>query len=150
MATEREGPDEARAVRREAQGPAPGGEDQLGRTSTGIDPRLAAFLSYFLSIFVSFLAGLIFFLIESENRFVRFHALQAMFFNAALIVISTALTILAVISIFIPVLGLLLVAFLGLVFVIAAFILWIVLMVKSYQGEYYKVPLIGDWADRLA
>ncbi|MDP3142898.1 MAG: hypothetical protein Q8N14_02985, partial [Candidatus Omnitrophota bacterium] len=45
----------------------------LGKTSTGIEPKVAGLLSYLLG----FITGVIFLLIEKENKFVRFHALQS-------------------------------------------------------------------------
>ena len=59
----------------------------LGKTSTGIQPNVAGLLSYVLG----WLTGLIFFLIEKENKFVRFHALQSMIVFGALFVLSLAI-----------------------------------------------------------
>jgi len=139
---------EAQAAPKEPQEPAPGRESPMGPTSSGVDPKLAAFLSYLLSAFISFLGGLIFYLVEQENKFTRFHALQAVFFNVAVIVLSIALTILTIILAFLPIVGWIAAAVLWLVFGIGAFVYWIVLMVKSLQGEYYKIPFLGDLADR--
>src|SRR6516225_143091 len=58
---------------------------QLGPSSIGIDPNIAGALSYFWII------GLIFFLIEKKNRFVRFHAFQALAYGVALISVGIAL-----------------------------------------------------------
>src|SRR5215471_15484423 len=55
---------------------------QLGPSSIGIEPNLAAALSYFWII------GLIFFFIEKKNRFVRFHALQSLLFGVAALIIA--------------------------------------------------------------
>jgi len=145
MEEEKRREDEAQAI---PQGPAPGRESPVGPTSSGVDPKLAAFLSYLLSIFISFLGGLIFYLIEQENKFTRFHALQAVFFNVAVIVLSIALTIITIILFFAPIIGWIAAVLLWLVFGIGAFVYWIVLMIKSLQGEYYKIPYLGDLADR--
>ena len=105
----------------------------LGKTSTGMQPNIAALLSYVLG----FITGTIFYLIEKENKFERFHAMQAIITFAALFVLQIFLG-------FIPVIGLILLPLVS----IASLILWIVLMVKAYQGEKFKLPVVGDIAEK--
>lgn len=105
----------------------------LGKTSTGIQANVAALLSYLLGI----ITGLIFFLIEKENKFVRFHAMQS-------IVVFGALFVVAMILPFIPIIGWVL---LPLVY-LAQLVLWILLMIKAYQGEMFKLPIAGDIAEK--
>lgn len=107
----------------------------LGKTSTGIKPNVAALLSYVLG----FITGIIFYLIEKENKFVRFHAMQS-------IVTFGSLSVLGFILPFIPIVGLLLSPILG----ILTIIIWIILMVKAYQGENLKLPIVGDIAEKKA
>lgn len=107
----------------------------LGKTSTGMQANVAALLSYVLG----WITGLIFYLIEKENKFVRFHAMQS-------IVVSAALTILSIILVFIPIVGWIALPLLN----IAGIILWILLMVKAYQGEMFKLPIAGDIAEKSA
>lgn len=115
-------------------------------TSTGLDPKLAGLLCYILGI----ITGLIFFLIEKTNPVVRFHAAQSIVFSAASIVLWIVLTILQVIFYQISwslgnIFNLLnLLVWLGL------FIVWIVLLIKGYSGEKWKLPVLGDMAERLA
>jgi uncharacterized membrane protein len=61
----------------------------LGKSSTGMQPNVAALLSYVLG----WITGLIFFLIEKENKFVRFHAAQSLVVFGALTVLQIALGI---------------------------------------------------------
>ncbi len=105
----------------------------LGKTSMGMQPNIAALLSYVLG----FITGIIFYLIEKENKFVRFHAMQAIITFGALFVLQMVLG-------FIPVIGLILLPIVS----IASLILWIVLMVKAYQGEKFKLPVVGDIAEK--
>jgi len=105
----------------------------LGKTSTGLQPNVAALLCYL----AGWITGLIFYLIEKENKFVRFHAFQAL-------VTFGALTVLTIILGFIPVIGWALIPILY----IAELVLWIVLMVKAYQGEMFKLPIAGDMAEK--
>lgn len=150
MADQNRAADETGAEKKEPREITPGEGGGSGKSSTGLDPKLGAFLAYFLSIFISFVGGLVIFLLERENKFIRFHALQSILFNVAVIVISIALVIITVILVFVPILGWVAAVVLWLVFGIGAFVLWVVLMVKSLQGEYYKLPVIGDWSDQNA
>lgn len=64
----------------------------LGPTSMGMAAHVAGALSYALSG----ITGLIFFLSEKQNRFVKFHAMQSMVLCGTLIVVSVALSLLLV------------------------------------------------------
>ncbi len=115
------------------------GASRLRGTTTGLEPNVAGLLCYILG----WITGLIFLFMEKENEFVRFHAMQSTVifgaFNALFIVLS--------ILEWLPLIG-------GLFWVlnvlagILAFVLWVVLMVKAYQGERYKLPWAGDLAER--
>ena len=106
------------------------------KTVSGIDANLAAALSYL----VGFVTGIIFLLVEKENRFVRFHAMQSTLFFLGVVAIDLLLQI-------IPLLGFLVVVF---VVIPASAIVWLLMMYKAYQGEEYKLPLVGQWAaDRI-
>jgi uncharacterized membrane protein len=104
------------------------------RSSMGMRARSAGWLSY-LGAWVT---GLIFLLLERENRFVRFHAMQSLIFFGPITLMTTVLSR-------IP----LLVSITGTLWVVS-FIVWIVLMVKAARGEYYKLPIIGDYAEKWA
>ena len=105
----------------------------LGKTSTGMQPNVTALLSYLFG----WITGLIFYLIEKENKFVRFHAMQSMLVFGALMAFIFILA-------FVPVIGW---ALIPVIYVIEL-ILWIVLMVKAYQGEKFKLPVAGDIAEQ--
>ncbi len=119
----------------------------LGKTSTGITANVAGLLCYLLG----WVTGLIFFLIEKENKFVRFHALQSIILFGGLTVLQIALGIITGIfaaiglAFFAPIFSIVT----GLI-ALLAFILWIVLMVKAYQGELFKLPVAGDIAEKNA
>src|SRR5882672_7805852 len=70
--------------------PPPG----TSQTGTGLDPKVAAAISYI------WIVGLIFFFIEKENKFVRFHAMQSILFGIANSVIMMVLAVVAVILTF--------------------------------------------------
>ena len=105
----------------------------LGPTDTGIKPNVAAVLAYLLG----FVTGLIFILIEKKNKFVRFHAMQSIVVFAILFVVQWIVT-------FVPVLGLIANGLISLL----AIALWVILMVKAYQGEVFKLPFAGGIAEK--
>jgi len=102
----------------------------MAKTSTGLDENVAGLLCYVLG----WISGTIFILIETENKFVRFHAMQS-------IIVFGILTVAGIILGFVPYIGWLVPA--------VSFILWVVLMVKAYQGAKYKLPWAGNLAEKL-
>lgn len=109
---------------------AGGGVD---RSSTGLDRNLAGALCYLLG----FVSGVAFLVLEKQDREVRFHAYQSLATFGGLFVLSAGLRL-------IPLIGNLV----ALVLTPLALILWIVLMVKAYQGEHLALPVVGDWAEQ--
>ncbi|HUP01762.1 MAG TPA: DUF4870 domain-containing protein [Gemmatimonadota bacterium] len=111
-----------------------------------MDPKLAGLLCYILGI----ITGLIFFFIEKTHSVVRFHAAQSILFGGASIILWIVLTVVGLVLGSISwqlgnIFGLLsLLVWLGL------FIVWVVLLIKGYSGEKWKLPLVGDMAERLA
>jgi len=108
-------------------------------TSTGLEPNIAGLLCYVLG----WITGLIFILIEKENHFIRFHAMQSIVTFGAFTVLSIAFSILHLI----PLVGAIFWV-LNVIAGITAFVLWIVLMVKAYQGERFKLPIAGEFAEK--
>lgn len=108
--------------------------DQNQKSSTGLEENVAGLLCY-LGTFVT---GLIFALLEKNSHFVKFHAMQS-------IVLYVFLFIARYIVDFVPFIGWLLKTLLSLL----GLVLWIVLMVKAYQKELYKLPVIGNIADNF-
>lgn len=106
----------------------------LGPTASGLDANVAAALAYA----VGWVTGLAFYLVEQDNRFVRFHALQSM-------IVFGVLSLAWMVALSVPVLGWI-VAFLVIPPVSA--VLWLLLMYKAYRGERYKVPAAGDMAEQ--
>jgi uncharacterized membrane protein len=108
--------------------------------TTGLTENLAGAFAY-----VTFLPAVGFLLLPpfNNNQFVRFHAYQCIFLTVAWLVVSFASTLLS------PVFGWAGVFILPLVW-LAAIGLWIVLIFKAFQGRTFKLPVIGDWAERRA
>ena len=110
--------------------------------SGGLTDNLAGALAY-----VTFIPAIAFLVLEpyNKNRFIRFHAFQCLFLTGALVALSIALGIVAMI----PFIGLLTIP-VHFVIWIGAIVLAIILALKAYQGQKFKLPVIGDMAEQQA
>jgi len=111
------------------------------KKGTGLEPNVAALLCYVLG----WITGLVFFLIEKDDDYVRFHAMQSIIVFGALHVAMIMMWVFY----WIPYVGILFMVVASLIS-IAAFVLWIILMVKAYGGERYKLPVAGDMAEKYS
>lgn len=132
------------------QNPPPG---QIEKSSTGLDANLAALLCYVFG----WVSGLVFFLIEKESRLVRFHAMQAILFNVLVAVVAIVLWIVTFILILIgsqlpDIMGTLMglaVSLIWLLFSVGLLIAWVMCLIRAYQYQYFKLPLIGNMAEKI-
>ena len=144
------------------QNPPPGQQNNppagTPASGTGMDPKIAAAISYI------WIVGVIFFFLEKENKFVRFHAMQSILFGVANTVILIVLMIIAFVLTFAfgiggamvgGALGTLVSMLVWLVWLlfwaiaIALFIGLIYAAVKAYQGQKVKLPIIGNIAEGI-
>ncbi len=88
-------------------------------------------------LFFGFITGLVFYFVEKKNKFVRFHAMQSIVVFGSFFVANLVLLVL-------PVLGVIIGGLLSLL----SLVLWILLMIKAYQGEMFKLPIAGDIAEK--
>lgn len=114
-----------------ADAPVPGPR----KTASGFDENVAAALAYS----VGWITGFAFYLTEPSNQFVRFHAMQSIILFLALSVVCV------LVQSVVPFVGTLLVVFLV---IPASAVLWLLLMFKAYQGERFKLPIVGDMAEQ--
>ena len=130
---------------------APGGKTSFMNLDSNVGAMLC-YISYFICC-LGLVLGIVFVITEKENRFVKFHALQSIF----LFVLLTALGI--ILNILTAVLGLVLnmtVGFgwvagiltwiLGVILLVIFFIFLIIGGIKAYAGQWYKLPIIGNFA----
>jgi uncharacterized membrane protein len=108
----------------------------------GLTDNVAGMLAY-----VTIIPAILFLVLEPYNRsrFIRFHAFQSIFFYVAWMVLWVALSFVGAL----PVLGwatVLLWPLLGL----GGLILWVLLLMKAYGGQMWKLPVIGDLAEKQA
>ena len=108
----------------------------------GLPDNGAGMLAY-----ITIIPAIIFLVIEPYNRkrFVRFHAFQSIFFCVAWIVLSIAVSIITAIP-FLGLISLLIWPIVG----IGGLILWVLLLLKANQGQMWKLPVIGDMAEKQA
>jgi uncharacterized membrane protein len=114
----------------------------VGAATQGMTDNVAGMLAY-----ITIIPAIIFLVLEpyNRNRFIRFHSWQCLFFAGALFVLHIGL------SIFTLVPFLALITFpLHLLISVGGFIVWIILLLKANQGLMYKLPVIGDMAEKQA
>src|SRR3990167_3281852 len=113
---------------------------------SGLSPNIASLLCYICMPITS----IIFMLIEKENKDVQFHAWQGTTFGVGYIVTIIAVEILsAILGAAISFLGVL-IGWLVYVICPMAIVIWIICLVKAYRGERWKIPYIGDFAEKKA
>ncbi len=107
----------------------------MAKTEIGLDENIAAVVAYLIMP----LSSIVLLVMEKNNNFVKFHAMQATIVGIILFVAMTISSMLVFVLI-----GLLLMPIVGLV----GLVLWLLLMFKAYKGEMYKLPVIGDIAEK--
>lgn len=127
---------------------------QTGKSSTGLDENIAALLSYIFG----WVGGLVFFLIEKDSRLVRFHAMQSILLSVSAIIGFIAIWVAWIIF---AIIGAMAADALGLVVSIVGTLLmlafWaglliavVLCLVKAYQRQFFKLPLIGNFAEKFS
>lgn len=102
---------------------------------SGLPENVAGALAYSLGP----VTGVLFLVLEKKNKFVRFHAMQSLITFGGLFIVDRVLrtmffwgwSLWGIVN-------------------LAELLLWIILMVKAYQGETYKLPYVGAIAERQA
>jgi len=150
------------------QNPPPGQQDYASpagnppppaqQTGTGMDPKIAAAISYI------WIVGLVFYFIEKDNKFIRFHAMQSILFGIANTVIMIVLMFVGFILTFAFGIGGAMVG--GAIGSLVSMLVWLVWLlfwliamalliglvyaaVKAYQGQKFKLPIIGNMAENI-
>ncbi|HEX4423875.1 MAG TPA: DUF4870 domain-containing protein [Terriglobales bacterium] len=117
------------------------------QTGSGLTDNVAGMLAY-----LSIIPAIIFLVMEpyNRNRFIRFHSFQSIFFCVASVVAWVALVIISKVLGIIPILGPFIAILLWIALCLASLIAWIILLIKASQGVMYKLPFIGDLAEKQA
>jgi uncharacterized membrane protein len=103
---------------------------------SGLSDNAAGALAY-----VTIIPAIIFLIVEpfNKNSYVRFHSWQSIFFGIAVFAVNIVLSV-------IPVIGWIIMPFIGLVFLV----IWVYVLLKALNGQRFKLPLIGDLAEKQA
>lgn len=125
-----------------------------GKTSLGLDSNVGAMLCYIANFLccLGIILSIVFLVTEKENRFVKFHALQALFLAAAQIVVGIIVSMLGLLLNFaldtagLGILSFFVILGLRLILLLIFVIVWLVAGIKAYGGQWYKLPFIGDLA----
>ncbi len=112
-------------------------------TASGLQPNIAAMLSYLL---FGWVGGLIMYLTQKDHE-VRFHAAQSILVFGGLSVLSILINVVA--AIFGGFIGVI-ISLAGLLVSLLAFVLWIYLSIQGYQLSHTKMPIVGDMAEQWA
>jgi len=121
-----------------------------GKTALGLDTNVGALLTYLPVCGISLIYSIIVLVTEKENRLMRFHAFQSLLLLGVLVVGCVGITIISVVLAFVS-------STLSMLF---GLLMWLVLLgvigamvfmcIKAYQGEKFKLPVVGDMADKWA
>ena len=125
-----------------------------GKTSLGLDSNVGAMLCYIANFLccLGVILSIVFLITEKENRFVKFHALQALFLVGAQIVVGIIVSVLGLLLNFafdaagLGILSFFIILGLRLILLLIFVIIWIFAGIKAYGGQWYKLPFIGDLA----
>ena len=135
--------------------PAPASGAPGGKTSfMNLDSNLGAMLCYILQLVccLGLVLSVVFLITEKENRFVRFHAVQSLFLLALAVVANIIVQILQIVLTMVLNLANmgwiagLLTWLLGCLILFIFAVLVIIGGIKAYGGQWYKLPIIGEFA----
>jgi uncharacterized membrane protein len=124
------------------------------KSTMGLEENVASALCYVLV----WVTGIIFFFMEKENKTVRFHAMQSIltflpltilgYIFQGILGVSYATNSIYGYTYGIPTLSPF--YYVGILIYLVVFVLWLLLMFKAYKGEKFKLPVIGDIAEKHA
>jgi uncharacterized membrane protein len=109
------------------------------QSSTGLDANVASALAYVP------IAAIVFLVIEKSSRFVKFHSVQSLALAVVCFIVWVGLSVVSMI----PVIGWLTILLWPIVG-IGMFIVWLIALLKAFQGQWWKLPTIGDIAEKQA
>ncbi len=115
----------------------------MAKTKLGMDQNIEGALCYLLA----WVTGIVFYILEDDNEFVKFHAMQSIIVFLPLTIFSMILGGFFGLVWWGPAWAIL--SAIGTLIAVITFILWLILMLKAYKGEKFKVPIAGDIAENM-
>jgi len=113
-------------------------------SSTGLAPNVAAGLCAVFPL----LGGIVFTILEKSDAFVRFWAMQSIYFGVAALVAGIVVSVCVTVLAFIPILGWLIGILLWLAVIPPLLVLWIISIIKAFQGKRWKMPVLGNMVEK--
>ena len=128
-----------------AAAPSPGAAPYAAATPAGLTDNVAGALCYLPLPVIGIIVGILFLVLApyNQNRKIRFHAFQSIFLHVAAFVVYFGWSLISLVSggwLF----------FLSPVLWLAFFVLWLVMMIKTFQDQKLVVPVIGPLAEKQA
>jgi uncharacterized membrane protein len=119
-----------------------------GVANTGMSENMASALCYLFTI----VTGVLFLVLApyNQNRTIRFHAFQAIFFFVSAFIVGFGMFILSLVLGFLPVVGWIISLLIHICLWLGYFIVWLLLMYKAYNNEMWVLPIIGPLAQKQA
>ena len=125
-----------------------------GKTTIGLESNVGAALCYLANFIccIGLVLAIVFLVTEKENRFVKFHAVQSLFLVGTQIAVGIVVGILGLVVsmvldlVHLSFVGWLLVLCLRLLLFLIFIVIWIIAGMKAYGGQWYKLPVIGEFA----
>ncbi|MPZ18347.1 MAG: hypothetical protein GEV06_10610 [Luteitalea sp.] len=114
-------------------------------TTTGLDPRLAAVLAYS----AWWITGLVLLVLERDNRYVRFHALQALVGLGGLALLTVVLAAVSLLMLTVSYTAMRACVYVAQAVAILSILVWLVCIYKASRGYWWKLPLVGTWVERV-
>ena len=113
-------------------------------SSTGLDRNIAAALAYLAGP----VSGLLIMVLERSSRFVRFHAMQSIVGLGGLWLLAGAFGLLAGLAVFVSATGFFVLLYAAWLTGGAWIVVWIICLVKAFTGQWWKLPVAGEYAER--
>lgn len=130
------------------------------KSALGLDENIAALLCYVnICLPIGLIVSILVIVQDKNNKLPRFHAFQSLFLGVLGIVLAIVLGIFYAIALFIDALLIatigipiffILVALIGGVICLALFVMVVLAAIKGFQGQIYKIPIIGGFADKYS
>lgn len=130
-------------------------QNMNGKSALGLDANVAALLCYVPVCAINLIMSILVIVQDKTNKVARFHAFQSLFLMIASIVISIPLYILIFVGVFVdaaigfPIVSLL-VGLGALIFGLAILFFLVMAAIKAFGGEMYKIPVIGNFAEKYS
>jgi uncharacterized membrane protein len=124
--------------------PTSGSAPEVNASTTGLPSNVAAAIAC-----IPLVGGIIFFILEKRDGFVRFYAMQSIIFGGAWLLFNIVYAIVHVIFASVPAIGVFLAILWGLVGMLvhlAFVVVWIIATIKAFTNVRWDIPYVGPMA----